>query len=199
MVCNTSCKLGCDDGFHHCAVFGESAVFTASAHNVVCKKHADLVAVDKDKLATSVTDCNAHTVCIRVSAYDDVTADSVRQLNAHTEGVCLFGVGHTDRAKLGVGECLLTDNTDRDTHTTKDCGDRHKATAVDRSVDNLHLVRIFLHRLGGQTLGFNGVKIFVVNVLADDRDIVVKSHVVLALYAVAVKGHFCFVYAKIGG
>ena len=83
-----------DDGLDDGAVNGQRAALLPAAEDVFRHERARLIAVQQHELPLSVAHRDAHSVRVRICAYDDVAADLVREFHSEREGVRLFGIGY---------------------------------------------------------------------------------------------------------
>ncbi len=197
--CQCASEFGGDDSFDERAVFWHSAGFFFAKEDVVCKKHADLIAVEQHEFALVVADCNAHSVRVGVCADDDVASDFVCKFNAESQGVRFFGIGDAHGRKLGVGQCLFAHDVDGDTHLFENCGDGDIAASVNRGVDDFYVFAELFDRFGRERKFANRVEITFVHALADDGDMLVHFHVVKPFYIVGGEIGVNLVYAEIRG
>ena len=173
-------KTRSDYRLYHGGVFGQFAALLAPAQHVIHQKTAYLIARKGDEFPFPVPYGYAHAVAVGVGADDYVAASPVRQLYAQRKRFGLFGIGHGNGGKLGIGQFLLLHHVHVYTHARKHGGNGLPAAAVQGRIHYLYACPHLRHFLGrkGQ---FGKLRIiFFIHALAYHRYLVRKRKVILA-------------------
>ena len=134
--------LGGDNGFQHHGVFRQLAAALHGPVQVIAQQHAGLVAADRLELALLVADHDAHTVAVRVGAYDEVGLHLVGQRNSQIEALGVLRIGRHHRGEITVNDHLLRHAVQMlDAQTGQ--GLRHQlvAAAVEGGIHHLEGIR----------------------------------------------------------